>query len=263
MALDSTSSRATFVCCSSLGGQAKCGAKKLTSLKALNFIRVFKATTRRLVYLIDNGDMSNELSPTKDHILKCGERLIANKGFVGVGLSEILTAARVPKGSFYHYFSSKERFGEELLSRYMDEYLSKLDILLKAGDGSARTRLMSYWAYWNNTQCSISGSDCTEPQTGAKCLIVKLSAEVADISEGMRLTLRDGTDRVVQRLAQCLQEARADGSVAAALNAQDAALTLYELWLGASLLAKLRRDGSAFDHALRSTELLLGTAPRP
>lgn len=206
--------------------------------------------------------MGNDLSPTKDHILNCGERLIANKGFVGVGLSEILAAACVPKGSFYHYFSSKERFGEELLSRYMDEYMAKLDVLLQAGDRPARARLMGYWSYWNHTQCGVSGSDCTEPQAGSKCLIVKLSAEVADISEGMRLTLRDGTERVVRRLADCLEEARVDGSVPATLNAHDTALTLYELWLGASLLAKLRRDGSAFDHALRSTELLLDTPPR-
>jgi TetR/AcrR family transcriptional repressor of nem operon len=37
------------------------------------------------------------------------------------------------------------------------------------------------------------------------------------------------------------------------------ALTLYELWLGASLLAKLRRDASPFEHALRSTDQLLDT----
>ena len=117
----------------------------------------------------------------------------------------------------------------------------------------------SYWSYWNVTQCGIAADGCSEPKAGAKCLIVKLSAEVADISETMRLTLRNGTDRVVQRIAQCLEEARVDGSVPPTLVADATALTLYELWLGASLLAKLRRDGSPFDHALRSTELLLGS----
>ena len=82
---------------------------------------------------------------------------------------------------------------------------------------------------------------------------------MSDISEAMRLSLRDGTDRVVQRIAQCLEEARIDGSAASTLAPDATALTLYELWLGASLLAKLRRDGSAFDHALRSTEFLLGS----
>ena len=197
-------------------------------------------------------------SGAKHHILDCGERLIASKGFVGVGLAEILGVAGVPKGSFYHYFNSKERFGEELLLRYMDRYMDRLDALLTSDGTPARARLMRYWSYWNATQCGITAGGCDEPQRGAKCLIVKLSAEVADMSEAMRLTLRDGTDRVVQRIAQCLGEAREDGSVPSTLVPDATALTLYELWLGASLLAKLRRDGSPFDHALRSTEMLLG-----
>lgn len=206
--------------------------------------------------------MVTETNPAKHHILDCAERLIANKGFVGVGLSEILAAANVPKGSFYHYFSSKERFGEALLTRYIDTYLARLDALLQDDGTPARQRLMRYWSFWNLQQCNAGECGEGQAQASPRCLIVKLSAEVADISEGMRLTLRDGTDRVVRRLAQCLDEARADGSVAPTLVADDAALTLYELWLGASLLAKLRRDASAFEHAARSTEQLLGAPAR-
>jgi TetR/AcrR family transcriptional repressor of nem operon len=205
--------------------------------------------------------MQIDQSPAKNHILDCGARLIASKGFVGVGLSEILSTAGVPKGSFYHYFKSKERFGEELLERYMAQYLDRLDALFKSDDQPARARLMRYWSFWNATQCEVGADGCGELGGGAKCLIVKLSAEVADISEAMRVTLRDGTDRVVQRIAQCLEAAQADGSVSPTLVAQDTALTLYGLWLGASLLAKLRRNGSPFEHALRSTELILGPSP--
>ena len=192
----------------------------------------------------------------KDHLLDCGERLLASKGFVGVGLAEILTVAGVPKGSFYHYFSSKERFGEVLLTRYVEGYLALLEQLLKPDGTSARQRLMRYWSHWNLSQCEADSCDAS--QSGSKCLIVKLSAEVADISEAMRLTLRDGTDRVVRRLADCLEEARLDGSVPPSLQAQATAQTLYGLWLGASLLAKLHRDGSPFVQALASTEQLLG-----
>jgi TetR/AcrR family transcriptional regulator, transcriptional repressor for nem operon len=206
--------------------------------------------------------MATDQSTTKDHILDCGERLISIKGFVGVGLSEILSAAGVPKGSFYHYFNSKERFGEVLLTRYIESYLARLDVLFTPDGRPARQRLMTYWSYWNVSQCDIGAASCDAVAAGSKCLIVKLSAEVADISEAMRLTLRDGTDRVVTRIAQCLEDARADGSVDLSLDATATALTLYELWLGASLLAKLRRDGSPFEHALIATEQLLGSPAR-
>jgi TetR/AcrR family transcriptional repressor of nem operon len=112
------------------------------------------------------------------------------------------------------------------------------------------------------SQCELEAGACNTADAGTKCLIVKLSAEVADFSEAMRLTLKDGTDRVVRRIAQCLEEARLDGSVQPTLPAEPTALALYGLWLGASLLAKLRRDGSPFVHAMVSTEQLLGPPAR-
>ena len=205
--------------------------------------------------------------PVKHHILRSGERLVAAKGFVGVGLAEILAAAGVPKGSFYHYFGSKERFGEALLAQYLERYLAQLDALLQPDDAGtpARERLMRYWSYWNISQCGIAtagapAEGCADEAAGAKCLIVKLSAEVADMSEPMRLALRRGTDDIVQRIALCLQQCQNEGAVPAGADTAALALTLYELWLGASLLAKLRRDGSAFEHALQSTEQLLDRA---
>ena len=48
------------------------------------------------------------------------------KSFHSVGLNEILTSVKVPKGSFYHYFKSKEQFGVELLAHYVREHSAKL-----------------------------------------------------------------------------------------------------------------------------------------
>lgn len=203
--------------------------------------------------------MTTDQPSAKTHILRCGERLIATKGFVGVGLAEILAAAGVPKGSFYHYFSSKERFGEALLASYMERYLAHLEQMLAPDGQPARVRLMRYWAYWNVSQCGVDGPACDSGAgEGSKCLVVKLSAEVADMSDTMRIALRDGTTQIVARLAVCLREAVQDGSVPATTDPEAMALTLYEMWLGASLLAKLRRDGSSFEHALRATDALLG-----
>jgi TetR/AcrR family transcriptional repressor of nem operon len=42
----------------------------------------------------------------RDKILATGQRIMGGKGFSAVGLNEVLTAAGVPKGSFYHYFGS-------------------------------------------------------------------------------------------------------------------------------------------------------------
>lgn len=185
---------------------------------------------------------------TRQHILDTGNRIIAGKGFSGVGLAEILEAARVPKGSFYHYFKSKEQYGQALLESYFDDYLADLDYLLGNPAIPARERLLRYWQRWLQSQ----GDDCQEQ----KCLVVKLSAEVADLSDAMRLTLRDGTDRIVDRLAACITAGIGDGSIAATAP-RETAQTLYQLWLGASLLAKLHRTRTPLEGAMAFTHQAL------
>ena len=68
--------------------------------------------------------MNTRHDNTRQHILETGQRIIVGKGFASVGLNEILTAAGVPKGSFYHYFASKEQYGQALLQDYFDRYLA-------------------------------------------------------------------------------------------------------------------------------------------
>ena len=66
----------------------------------------------------------------RQNILAAAQQIMAAKGFSAVGLNEILVSARVPKRSFYHYFGSKEAFGEALLAGYFEDYLTALDSTL-------------------------------------------------------------------------------------------------------------------------------------
>ena len=62
--------------------------------------------------------MKQNYSDTRQQLLDTGQRMMVLKGFTGVGLNEILQTAGVPKGSFYHYFKSKEQYGQALLEEY-------------------------------------------------------------------------------------------------------------------------------------------------
>lgn len=192
--------------------------------------------------------MNTRHADTRQHILETGQRIVACKGFSSVGLNELLQAAEVPKGSFYHYFKSKELFGQAVLEAYFDGYLGQIDRLFATPGLSARKRLLAYLRQWQHSQSGASDD--------AKCLVVKLGAEVADLSEAMRLTLRDGTTRIIDRLARCIADGAADGSLPA-LEPLATAHSLYQLWLGASLLAKLSRDDSPLAQAWESSLTLL------
>jgi len=185
---------------------------------------------------------------TRQHILDTGLGIFAGKGFASVGLNELLKAAGVPKGSFYHYFESKEQYGQALLEDYFARYLADIDDLFALDAASAHDRLMRYWQRWLDKQCE----ECAEQ----KCLVVKLAAEVADLSDAMRLTLRDGTERIVDRIAALIEAGAADASLPA-LDARPTAQMLYQLWLGASLLGKLHRNSQALENAMRYTRQVL------
>ena len=198
--------------------------------------------------------MNSEHPDVRQHIIDTALPIILGKGFSAVGLSELLNEAAVPKGSFYHYFKSKEAFGEALLDSYFADYHKSLWARLKSGEGDAAQRLMSYWTTWRETQASDGPA--------GKCLIVKLAGEVSDLSEAMRAALQRGTDRIIALLAESIDDAIADGSLTppAGADEQATALMLYELWLGASLLTKIRREPSALDAALATTTTILARA---
>lgn len=185
---------------------------------------------------------------TRQHILDIGYKLIVAKGFSCVGLSQLLQAAEVPKGSFYHYFKSKEQFGEALIQGYFDSYKSDLDNLFGNTSLSGYERLMTYWQRWLTAQ--------TQGCIDQKCLVVKLSAEVADLSETMRLALLRGSAVVIQQLNDCIAAGVKDGSIAEQ-ESQSTAEMLYHMWLGASLMNKLGHSSDALDRALETTRSVL------
>lgn len=191
----------------------------------------------------------SERTDTRQHILDCGRELVAAKGFVGVGLAEILATAGVPKGSFYHYFASKEVFGAALLDSYFEQYQTRLAALTARPDQNGAQRLLTYFERWIETQ---QGNDRAE-----HCLIVKLAAEIADLSDAMRNRMLAGTETILRQLTEFIAAGQADGSIGSTEPPAALAQFLYQAWLGASLLAKLRRDANAFEAVMQRSRLLL------
>ena len=188
---------------------------------------------------------------TKTHLLETGYQLIAKKGFTAVGLKQILDTAGVPKGSFYHYFASKEAFGEALISNYFANYKIRLDTIAQQ-DVSAQQKLYNYFQSWYDTQQNGCDYD--------KCLVVKLSAEVADISEPMRITLNTGYQQIITWLAEHIKAGWADNSVPQSENisAESMAKRWYFAWLGASLIAKTSQTNTPLAEVWQMTTSQMG-----
>lgn len=192
---------------------------------------------------------AREMGDVRQGILATAQAIMAAKGFSAVGLNEILAAAGVPKGSFYHYFGSKDAFGEALLKNYFDNYLAGVDEIFATSSLTFADRLIAYFRQWQENQGAL---DCQ-----GKCLAVKLGAEVADLSEAMRAVLKNGTAGIIGRLTEAIENGIADGSLTISEDPRSLAETLYHLWLGASLRAKIVRSTQPFDSAMVATQRLL------
>ncbi|WP_201592863.1 TetR/AcrR family transcriptional regulator [Psychrobacter sp. Pi2-51] len=188
---------------------------------------------------------------TKAHLLATGYQLIAKKGFTAVGIKQILDTAGVPKGSFYHYFASKEAFGESIISHYFVNYKHRLEAI-GGQDVSAQQKLYNYFQNWYDTQ--QNGCD------HEKCLVVKLSAEVADMSETMREALNAGYQQTVTWLATQIKAGWVDGSVPQPDNiaAESMAKRWYFAWLGASLIAKTSQTNTPLSEVWQMTTSQMG-----
>ncbi|WP_321847629.1 TetR/AcrR family transcriptional regulator [Pseudomonas paraveronii] len=194
--------------------------------------------------------MNSATKSARQTILETAQSIVGAKGFSAVGLNEILQAADVPKGSFYHYFHSKDAFGVVLLDTYFDHYVQGMAQLFDAPGLSQHAKLMRYWQCWidNQTGCTDAG----------KCLAVKLGAEVSDLSEPMRLALDRGTSRTIALLADAIGRGVEDASLTVTQAPQSLAHSLYALWLGTSVMSKITRTSAPFDQALLLTRQLLG-----
>lgn len=181
---------------------------------------------------------------TRSRILAEGRALVLANGFGGLGLTELLTASGVPKGSFYYYFASKEAFGCAMLKDYVADYLTALDAIIARPEPAAQ-RLNSFFS-------AALGGDAGS--MADRCLVVKLAAEIADLSEDMRHVLDQGVNAVCDRLAALLRAGIEDGSITPQDNPGSAAALLYSQWLGAAIIAKLSRSAIPLEQALADTQ---------
>lgn len=194
--------------------------------------------------------MNKSSHDCRQHIIDIAKEIISHKGFSGVGINEILNAAGVPKGSFYYYFASKEAFGVAVLDDFFEQYIALMQQTF-AQEGRALDNLLQFWQRWLQTQ-----GDCSA--TCNKCLVVKLSAEVSDLSVEMRKVLAEGTGQVITLITQMIEKIIAEDALECThSSAKQMAESLYELWLGASLLTKIQQSSAPLERAYQTTVMLL------
>ncbi|MFH0086780.1 TetR/AcrR family transcriptional regulator, partial [Pseudomonas aeruginosa] len=87
---------------------------------------------------------SNRLDK-RELILAKGSEVMTRRGYHGTGVLEIVQAARIPKGSFYHYFDSKEAFAQQALEHVYAPRLARYAQALGDSRFSPCERVLRYY----------------------------------------------------------------------------------------------------------------------
>jgi len=136
---------------------------------------------------------------TYERILTAARELIHARSYADVGVAAICEQAKVKKGSFYHFFPSKQELTLAILDSLFVETKEQLfDQVLKKSDLPPLVRLQKLGAAFYTVQSQI------KTQTGhvPGCPIGNLASEMSTQDE----TIRRKIDSIFQKLQSAFQQ---------------------------------------------------------
>lgn len=172
-------------------------------------------------------------SEVRQKLIRAGLIHLTEKGYSAVGVDEILKAASVPKGSFYHYFRNKADFGSYLISAYHAYFVGKLDQAFLNDEMPALDRLKAF------ALDAVRGMERHGFRRG--CLVGNLGQEMGALPEEFRHQLTEVLENWQQRTARCLKLAQDQDELGQHHDPDGLAAFFWIGWEGAVLRAKLER----------------------
>ncbi len=177
---------------------------------------------------------------TKEKLIHAGAKAMLAKSYHAVGIQEILTAVDVPKGSFYHYFESKEDFGVAIIEYYGEQLANSIREKLVNPHYSPRQRMSDYYLAIRNYY-AVNGC-------GQGCLVAKLATEVGNLSPRMRVALKKEFDKWSSLFAACIKEGQLLGEITSDRDPDSLAEFLYTSWEGALIRMQVNHDLTSIDN---------------
>ena len=134
----------------------------------------------------------------KEEILAAAEVLFTTKGYAGSTINEILAMLNIAKGTFYHYFASKEALMDAVIARYIDAeiaaalgvaempHLTAHEKLFRILSGAGRDR--DFCDRLERETQAVGNADMHQRTMAS--IVLRLSPILADI---VRQGIREGT----------------------------------------------------------------------
>ena len=171
---------------------------------------------------------------TRHELVRTGIELLTERSFSATGIDAVVKQLGVPKGSFYHYFDSKEAYGLAVLQAYDEYFCRKLDRHL-LDEGRAPLERISEFV-----SDACNGLERFDFRRG--CLVGNLGQEISTLPRAYRARLTEVLNGWEQRVAACLHLAQARTDISPDARCVELATFFWIGWEGAVQRARLERS---------------------
>jgi len=189
---------------------------------------------------------------TKRRLLDATVGLMLRQGFTATTVDQICAGAGLTKGSFFHYFESKEAIGEAVLDHY---YARQQEKLAAAGLNEVSDPLERL-----HTLLEFLGASVRDTAEVQGCLMGNLAQELAVTHPRIRSRCDEKFSNFARWIQELLTQAKAKRCPRAVFDPAGVALLFVSLMQGSLLLAKARQDkallGENLDHFRRYVDSL-------
>lgn len=185
---------------------------------------------------------------TRERVLAGATEIFHRQGFSGTSIHDLIRETGVKKGNLYHYFSSKEEMGLEVLTRARDDFFTFLEESLQGDRPSVRLA--------NHFEAIVRYHESRNLVGG--CIFGNTALEMSDRNEAFRAVVHGVFEEWRRRIREVLESAVRSGEVRKDLDPESMARHIVATVEGGIMVARASRNPADLKACLAVLAGLLG-----
>jgi TetR/AcrR family transcriptional repressor of nem operon len=182
--------------------------------------------------------MSTKVS-SRERLLDAADALIYARGYEAVGVAELCKTAGVNKGSFYHFFESKQALVLELIDRSWERM--DATIMAMSLDNQSLSGLEAIEQYGELLASGLEEMQA-ETEIVAGCFFGNLTTEMSTRDEEVRISLAEVFTQMVDAASGAIRRGMDSGDLPKDTDIASGANNVVAQMAGLMVLAKARQD---------------------
>ncbi|MFP3887823.1 TetR/AcrR family transcriptional regulator [Priestia filamentosa] len=168
----------------------------------------------------------------KQEIISISREVIYSKGYQATSINDILSAANIGKGQFYHYFSSKYDLGLAVVEDLVKEWDQQIIVDILQSSLEPVDKL--------NKMLNHTIDFHTDNKSG--CPMGNLAIEMSEHDETFRLKIKYFFERWIEAVELILDEMIKKEQLDSTVNVKESAQAMLAMIEGGILLTKNQQD---------------------